>query len=468
MNNYLSITLKPHWAQDTVAYMDAYFSCPARMFEKTEGLVLDYSDQAFGGLCPFPDYSDFLLCDEEGAVPYRLDEAPTSYSAATFKGFYTQRPLSGKVRWSYRMMPRILPEGYRSSPYYDFRAEPLGLNGSGMFAFILPVTTQTVSVQLDWDMSEMPEGTRGIWSYGEGTVKKDLTPWQIRLSLFNVGKMQAFEHEDFGVYWFSEPYFDARATAEKLYPIFQNMKAYFGDHDSSFRVFLRRDPFKISGGGSACPYAFISGYSAFGGMDADHWFNVLIHEMTHTWPSMQDYRVGEGTWFSEGCTEFYCTMLPYRAGLLDVDFTVRCINEKIRDRYLSNVYREMPNDKIPDVQWKDRRAQTVPYGRGFLYLANTDFKLRSQNKGSIDDIVRKHSIMNPMSVQEWTDFVRERLGEKGLQDFKDMIGGKLVVPVDGLFGPEIITVKDEIELDGKKVISYHWEVDHRATDEEKV
>jgi hypothetical protein len=440
--------------------MDLDCACPAQMLGNAEGLVLDYPDQAFGGLCPFPDYQDFTLRDDAGAIPYHRDSAPTCYSAATLQGFYAERPLSGDVHWSYRILPRVLPEGYRSSPYYDFRAEPLGLNGSGMFSFILPVTTERIAMQLDWNLSEMPEDARGIWSYGEGKVHVDLTTWQIRLSLFNVGKMQAVEHGDFGVYWFSEPYFDARSVAERLYPIFQYMKDYFGDHESSFRVFLRRDPFEFSGGGSACAYAFISGYSAFGGMDEDKWFNVLIHEMTHTWPSMQDFHVGEGTWFTEGATEFYCTMLPYRAGLLDADFTVKCINEKIPGRYLNNVYREMLNDKLTEIQWKDRRAQTVPYGRGFLYLANTDFKMRTQGKGSIDDIVRKHNIMNQMTLREWKEFIQERLGDEGMQDFEDMCSGKLIEPLDGIFGDEIAMVKDEIELDGKPATTYHWEVRH--------
>ena len=456
----LNLTLAPRWGNDTVMDMTIRGAFPASGIPADNAKpALDYSDQAFGGICPFPDYEELTISDDLGEVPWRLDAAPSCYSAATFKGFYFERPVQGTVRWSYRILPRILPEGYRSSPYYDFRAEPLGLNGSGMFAFILPNTENAqVRIHLDWDLSNMPEGARGIWSYGEGSVEKVLSAWQIRLSLFNTGIMQSVEHGCFGVYWFSEPYFAVKDVAERLYPIYQYMADYFHDTGSSFRVFLRRDPFEISGGGSACPYAFISGYSAMGGMDADKWFNVLIHEMTHTWPSMADFNVGEGTWFSEGCTEFYCTMLPYRGGFLDAEFTVKCINAKIKGRYYDNVHREMPNMEIPKIQWQDRRAQEVPYGRGFLYLANVDLQLRQAGKGSIDDIVVKYSIADPMPLQEWKDFVLERLGEKGLQEFEDMAAGRLMVPEPDLFGPEIVTVRDEIELNGKKTISYHWEV----------
>lgn len=456
----LTLTLAPCWAEDTVSFMTVSGTFPASGLPEDLGTAaLDYPDQAFGGLCPFPDYEELTISDDLGEVPYRLDAAPSCYGAATFRGFYFQRKPEGTLRWRYRILPRVLPEGYRSSPYYDFRAEPLGLNGSGMFAFILPNTGErTVSLRLDWDLSKMPENARGIWSYGEGTVERALTSWQIRLSLFATGVMDCLEQPDFGVYWFSPPNFDAKGTAERLYPIFRYMKTYFHDVASCFRVFLRRDPFPISGGGSACPYAFISGYSAMGGMDEDRWFNVLIHEMTHTWPSMVDFNVGEGTWFSEGCTEFYCTMLPFRGGFLDADFTVARINEKAKGRYYDNPYRELSNMEIPAIQWKDRRAQTVPYGRGFVYLANVDAQLRRLGRGSVDDILIGHNIMSPLTPGDWREFIAQRLGEHGVREYEDMLAGKLLRPEPDLFGPQFTTIEEEIQLDGKPVVSYRWEV----------
>lgn len=148
------------------------------------------------------------------------------------------------------------------------------------------------------------------------------------ITLYNTGMMHAVEEDGFGVYWFSEPNFDAESVARRMLPIFHYEKNYFGDGDAQFRVFLRRDPFVNSNGGSACPYAFISGYSAYGGADPERWFNTLLHEMTHTWPSMTDFNVGEGTWFSEGGTEYYCTILPYKGGFVDAQFTVDRLNER--------------------------------------------------------------------------------------------------------------------------------------------
>lgn len=453
----LWITLKPRWEDDTVADMliSASFSSAAI---EPGGAALDFADQGFGGLVPFPDMEDLIITDENGEVPFHLDSSPTEHGAATYKGVYLERPAAGTLNWSYRIYPRVLPEGYRSSPYYDFRAEPLGLNGSGMFILILPKHPNPLEAHFHWDMSEMPEEARAIWSFGEGDQVLTGNPFSLRFTLFQVGVMQCVEHGGLGVYWFSEPNFDVRGVANKLYPIFEYIKNYFEDPNAGFRVFLRRDPFEISGGGSACPYAFISGYSAYGGMDEEAWFMVLVHEMTHTWPYMLDVNVGEGSWFTEGATEFYCTMLPFTGGFLDAEYTVKRLNHKAGERYYQNVYREMPNMELPKIQWQDRRAQTVPYGRGFVYLANVEAKLRREGKGSIDEIVKGHNICRPITQEDWRLFIRERLGEEGIREFEDMVSGKLLLPEPDLFGPAFETVEEEIELDGKKVVSYHWEV----------
>ncbi len=457
--NQLNITLCPKWKDGSVENMMISMDYPGEGLVSCDELpALQFPDLAFGGLCPFPDTVDLKVEDEAGKVPFITKPCASISTQATFKGLYFERKPEGTVRWSYTVLPRVLPEGYRSSPYYDFRAEPLGLNGSAMFSFILPATDMATPMQvhLEWDLSRMPEGARGIWSFGEGPVDIVLTQYQLMLSLFNTGLMESVEKDGFGVYWFSQPDFDIKGIAEKVLPIYLCEKQYFGDDRSEFRVFLRRDPFEFSGGGSACPYAFITGYSAFGNNDADGLYRNMMHEMTHTWPSMVDLKVGEGTWFTEGATEYYCTKIPYEAGFLDAEFTAESLNNKIGFRYLDNPFREVPNDELPAIQWKERRAQTVPYGRGMYYLANLEAKLKSRGLGSIDEIVKKHNIMNPMTAGEWETFVREKLGDEGIQDFEDMKAGKLLPPQPDLFGPDIITVEKTVEINGKEMVSYYW------------
>ena len=102
----LNLTLAPRWGNDTVMDMTIRGAFPASGIPADNAKpALDYSDQAFGGICPFPDYEELTISDDLGEVPWRLDAAPSCYSAATFKGFYFERPVQGTVRWSYRILP---------------------------------------------------------------------------------------------------------------------------------------------------------------------------------------------------------------------------------------------------------------------------------------------------------------------------------------------------------------------------
>lgn len=456
MKPKLSIMIGPCWKRDSIGYIDYALNCPDVKAAPGKPMLCRY-DEAFGGLCPFPDMENLEIQDEQGMLDYEEKEIPSFNSGIKCFGYFPQREVKGTLRWNYRAFPRVLPENYRSSPYYDFRAEPGGLNGSGFFSLLLPTINEELDVSLHWDMVSMPEGSRAIFSFGDGNVEKTMTIMELGMSLFTVGEIRAVENESFGVYYLSEPDFEIRPIVEKIIPIFQYEKEYFHDFDAHFRVFLRRDPFIISNGGSACRYAFISGYSAFGGFDMDKWFNTLLHEMTHTWPYMDDNNVGEGTWFTEGATEYYCTWLPYVGGFLDDEFTVKCLNEKIGRRYYLNPFREMPNMELPKIQWKERAAQECPYGRGFLYLANTQAQLRRAGKGSIDDVVKQFGWEHPMRPTDWKAFLLERLGQEAVMQFEEMTEGKLLVPDPDIFEKRFKVVKDEIELNGEKTVAYHFE-----------
>ncbi len=448
------ILLSPCWGMDTVESMYLQMKISSDLLPK-EKAVLHYPDQAFGGRVPFPVYENLELRDDLGQVPYAVDNSPTLSTHMTYKGIFVQRELQGDLHWSYRIYPRILPEHYASSPYYDFRNEPFGLNGSGYFAFILPNCREQLEVTLRWDMYDMPKDARAIWSYGEGNVTRKLSSQDVASTMFQVGVMNAVENDSMGVYWFGNPEFDIASVARRMMPIFDNMKEFFKDTDARFRVFLRRDPFKRSGGGSACQYAFISGYSAFGSVDLDQWFRVLVHEVVHTWIHMEGENEESVTWFNEGATEYYCTMIPYWGGYLDAKYTASVINDKVNP-YYHNIYREMPNEEIVGIQWKDLRAQVVPYGRGFLYLAKVEAQLKRAQKGSIQDIVVGADGILPLTTQKWKEFIEERLGAEGLCEYEAMKAGKLLLPEPGMFGNEFEVIEKEIELEGKQTIAYQW------------
>lgn len=453
----LEYRLKPHWDNDTVTYMWVYGTIDATTI-LDDGPGLNYCCDAWGNLVPFATYDELAIEDDLGAVPYELKPSPSNWGGINYKGFYFQRPLEGTLRWRYRIYPRVLPEGYSASPYYDFRNEPYGLNFSGAFAFILPDNSVRFNFSLIWDMDEMPEEARGVWSLGTGNVEKELCAWDVRFSYFACGIMNVEEVGDFGIYWFGETPFNIRSVTKRLSNLFVYMANFFKDDNPVYRIFLRRDPFEKSGGGSGALRSFMSGYSAFGeeSMDMERWFCILAHEMVHNWPMGDDSVTGTMTWYMEGMAEYYSAVLPFRAGLVDAAYTVNQLNDKGKVRYLDNIYREVPNMDLPKIQWQDRRAQTVAYGRGFVYLSNVEAQLRRAGNGSIDEISPKYLFANPMKESDWIAFIREKLGEEAVQEFENMKAGELQIPDPDAFGDVFTVVEDKVELDGKIVKTYKW------------
>lgn len=455
--NTLTLTLKPHWENGTVAWTHMDFAFTAQAFDSAA--LLRHANSGFNGLIPFAEYDSFYLEDDDGNLPFEITDSPYTRGPITYKDIIFSRKAHGIVRWGYRALPRVLPEGYRTSPYFDFRSEPGGMNGLGYFSFILPSqSSMRFRASVQWDLSEMPQGSRGVFYRASDRITIDTYTDEFMMIYYAAGLMNAVEDENFGVYWFGDTTFDAKALAIKLSDLFHAYAKFFHDKDALYRIFLRRDPFKDSGGGTAGTRSFLSGYSESGEVNMNKWYSTLAHEILHNWPYMDDDNCGEGTWYLEGCAEYYSTILPLRAGLTTPEYAADQINDKVAFRYLDNPYREIPNMEIADIQWKDRRAQTVPYGKGCLYLANTDAELRRLGKGSIDDIISVHNAHNLMTIEEWTAFIRDRLGEDGIQKFEDMKAGKLFAPDPDAFDGRFDCHAVDIEINGENTTSYRWTV----------
>src|SRR3989344_3124061 len=129
------------------------------------------------------------------------------------------------------------------------------------------------------------------------------------------------------------------------------------------------------------------GYHAPSEPTVDDLEGLLSHEIAHTWPSMEGEH-GDTAWYSEGNAEFYSLALSWRSGAIGLDRVVETMNERA-DAYYSNPYRGLTNPEAAKIFWTDPVAQTVPYGRGWMYLLQTDAAVRAATDGaeSLDDVV---------------------------------------------------------------------------------
>jgi len=435
----LDIVLEPHSAHGVVDYVDVHMTI-GQPDVGAGGTLLRMPLQIVSIPTARYDGEAIKARDSNGELALtQQDEPPTP--TGTFRRWLPSRKTVGDVSVSYRAPPRAVSASTRAGPLFDLRAEGGGMNGAGITFLALPDTTHPHRIHLRWDLADMPPGSRGVWSLGEGAVRTVGPAQQLAFSYYVAGPMNRYPSDpssDFAMYWFGKPPFDTQAVAARIQTLFAYMAQFFRDEKAPYRVFIRKNPY-ASGGGTALARSFMFGYSDANVPTPEKLQGLLAHEMTHNWPSLQGEH-GEIAWYTEGAAEYYSILLSHRAGLLDVDAFLQAVNGRASG-YYSNPLRSLTNEEAAQRFWKDSRAQRVPYGRGFMYFARVDAQLREKSAGRrrLDDLVlevrTRQAGGKAYGIREWLELVTAELGPDARKEFEAMTQGRLVVPPASSFAP---------------------------------
>src|SRR5690606_11773008 len=116
--------------------------------------------------------------------------------------------------------------------------------GAGVYFLPVLAGEGPRKVLLDWNLAQAPEGTRGVWSLGEGHQETVTSTQTLPFSYYAVGKIRSSADSDdmFGFHWLSEPDFDVEKVAGETHRIYQGMAEFFGEKDQPYRVFVRLNP----------------------------------------------------------------------------------------------------------------------------------------------------------------------------------------------------------------------------------
>ncbi len=385
--------------------------------------------------------------DDKGPLPLIQTEQPPT-PQGVYRQWSTTRATVGDVVVSYKAPPRPVTASTNNGPLFDLRKESGGFMGAGVGFLATPMGEGPYSVNLKWDLADAPAGSRGVWTHGEGDVHVVLPAEALAFSYYGVGPLQSYPAKSdghFGLFWLSEPPFDAAGLGGKIQSLYAVTSDFWGEKDASYRVFMRQNPY-AGRGGSALGPSFMFGYNAESKPTADSLQGLLAHEMAHNWPSMEGEH-GDTAWYSEGTAEFYSLLLAHRGGLLTTDQYLEEINERASG-YYTNPYRGLTNAAAARIFWSDPTAQTVPYGRGFMYLVQTDGAIRaaSDGKHSLDDVVRelrrRQNAGEPYGIAQWLELVGKALGaDRAKADYDAMAAGGLLVASPERFAPCFDRVK---------------------------
>ncbi|GIL38267.1 serine protease [Rhodospirillales bacterium TMPK1] len=374
--------------------------------------------------------------DDAGPLPLtQKDEAPTP--TGTYRQWLPTRATVGDVVVTAKAPPRVVDATTRTGPLFDLRADGGGVLGAGITFLPLPNTKNPYRLRVHWDLAALGPDATGAWSLGEGDVQTVGPAELLAFSFYAAGPLKTYRNGNFAMYWLTDPPIAPSDVAARIQKLYAYMSNFFDDANAPYRVFIRHNPHR-GGGGTALAKSFMFGWNEATAPTLDSMQDLLAHEMTHNWPKIAGEH-GDTAWYSEGNAEFYSLVLSYRAGVLTPDQFLERINKRAAD-YYSNPLRNVSNGEAAKRFWSDWSAQRIPYGRGFLYLALTDAKIRakSNNKHSLDDIVlaiqAQQRAKKTPGIADWIALVGKEIGADAQRDYDSMAAGRPVVPT-GAFGP---------------------------------
>ncbi|KAJ0426893.1 hypothetical protein BJY00DRAFT_297838 [Aspergillus carlsbadensis] len=362
-------------------------------------------------------------------------------------------------------------------PLFDLRQQAQD-NGGGIvgssWAFLPGTASRTLEYEfsLRWDLRNVPCGTTAAWTWGEGAgpFYRTGTRDDILYTYFAVGRLNRFpspgaaatipNKNEFGMYWMDQPSFNTTELGSFIDEFFNVSSTFWQDDtDQPYRVFIRRNgPTEYGSGGTALTRSFSFGWNPANDTEQESLRLLISHEMTHNWAIMPGANALISRW-AEGMAEFYSLRLLWRARLLSTAQYVQEMNRRL-SVYYANTYINTTDFEAYEHAWDSRDAQTIPYGRGLIELANLDAAMRNQPDGalSLDDLthdmrqlcVNSASDCTPAS---WVNVTAGYLGPSAVEEYDRITSGRpLLVPVAGSLGPCFDVVQT-----GRDLETWAWE-----------
>ena len=452
---FYDLTIAPHWSIDTVSALDVRIRTDSAA-EKGSPVFTYFHDLVTIPFCPLE--GSFQMEDSLGTIPYEVKSLPAIMNFVHPEGLIAKRDTSGEITLSYRILPRIQPQDYHSSPYFDLVAEKGGVNGTGTTFLCYPGTLEDQAViSLTWDLSALPKGCRGIWTFSSDShAEKQMAFGEFLWTVFACGEVNSKEHGNTGFYWFDTLPFPAEAGAERITKMFEVMSEMFHDSGEDYRVFARHNHF-AGGGGTALTRSYLYGYGKNDPVDLEDLQDLLAHEMVHNWPAMDDNPPGKGTWYIEGSAEYYSTMVPMEMGIRSAAKTAEVINSKA-GAYWKNPMHPLSNEELGKRYWTDRRCQRVPYARGILFLANADAAIQKASGGKkklLDVELELLKMPNP-DPEDFLKAVKKLSGLDLREAYECMCRGDDPVPDPDAFGGYFIPKQEMVhEQDHQHTVEYN-------------
>ncbi|KAB8237157.1 uncharacterized protein BDW43DRAFT_201471 [Aspergillus alliaceus] len=439
----LRITITPHFDAQGAhhLFIDQALSSPNCLAHQP----LFIFETKYGNVPAHP-FTENAIQAHDAAGPLQISFTPKSDSPD--QEWRVDRNTSGDVTLQFNVFPREVDITTPMGPRVDMRRDQGGLCAGGRWFLPRPAVDREYHNIVEWDLAQAPEGTRAVWSYGEGPgpVTKDGNPNVVTDSIFMVGPVKSYlnsgvlsgAYSGANIYWFGELPDNLQRLNEYNVLLFPKLASFFQREDASYRVFIRK---VIRGfGGSSCLESYMLEYDKTVSEETDEdMICLLSHEMIHSFSFMDPEIDGyDNGWFIEGIAEFYSIFLPYRFGLRGVEYLQSRLNAVLHE-YGTSPRIEMDATDAQHEFYNDWYAERIPYMRGCVYLLQIDSHLRKvtgrfgiDQNSPLDDILvelaKRWHRGRQVRARDWLEYLRPILGENTdiAGDFQSMLRGKVL------------------------------------------
>jgi hypothetical protein len=380
--------------------------------------------------------------------------------------WYFGKAVNGDIRLEFVSSPREVTRDTRPGPYVSLRYDHGSLIGPAMGFMPMPLLNGILPIEVVFDLEQAQNGTMAIWTFGDWNAS-DKHPLQANLlaeefisTVFAIGNLSRYPSElqkapSFEAYWSEAPMtFNITGLSSYAYNAFQNISSFFGDINGSYRFFFVKNPY-LSTGGSSFIRSFILGYSEELEFIETFFKDTITHEMIHTYAIMEE---GAGlraldylAWYNEGIATYYTIFLHYKFCAIGLTSFKDAVNQ-IAQAYYTNPVIHLNNTEAANIAWQNPHAQELPYYRGFVYFIKTAYEIQHATTGasSLDQLVltllEKRRLHQDHGTEIWKQLLKEHLGLEGIDHWKSMMNGSLVVPSTASLEPYgLRMVKEEME-----------------------
>jgi len=371
-------------------------------------------------------------------------ELPTAYKALNNDAgpsWVAGRQILGQVKLEYS----VAPSSDKTS--LSLFCDHGGLLGSGLTFIPTPSHSKTFRNIVEWDLSETPEGTRAVWTFGEGpaAIERIGPASTLSDSVYMVGPIHSNPSSPipgsmsdyYGYYWFGSLPPKLEIIKDMHHDFFLKISTFFEETPSArnpYRSFVRSTGSRNSVLGTSFTRSHIFDYDSRIGEAEDYdLVRRLAYEMAHNWLGPP---VTSGIdWLYEGIKNCLSIYFPFRNKFRTAHYFQTTIS-MLCTRYYTNPLINVPHEELLKLVPTNDYAKELLSARAWAFVVSMDIRTRWLAVGKmmrpVEDLAikpfsKRRADGKAHGIEEWIELLEPLLGEETRQRYEDMLSGKVIL-----------------------------------------